>query len=111
MGININVYTYFGVKIDWNDEFLEAYEEVYSDNDTPNVLVDDMCGEFIVLGIRLYDSGDFRYCEDMGNDDFKPFKIGDLWKKEIEYREAFGRKFPQFVELINQPFEIFSFLW
>ena len=41
MGININVYTYFGVKIDWNDEFLEAYEEVYSDNDTPNVLVDD----------------------------------------------------------------------
>ena len=75
MGINTHVYSYWGVRTEWNRDFYDAYEEVeeanvdqYGYNKAPagtqvEVLVDGMSGEYMVFGVRLYDSGDARWGE------------------------------------------------
>jgi len=47
MGVSTNIYTFYGVKIEWDDDFHEAYDEVYADLQVP-VIVDAMMGEYIV---------------------------------------------------------------
>ena len=73
MGINIHVYSYWGVRTEWNEEFSDAYEAVedrnieqYGYNKAPadaqiEVLMDGMSGEYMVFGEQLYDSGDSRW--------------------------------------------------
>lgn len=75
MGINVHVYSIWGVRTEWNEEFYEAYEKIeeenidkYGYNSRPadsqiEVLVDGMSGEYMVFGVELYDSGDSRWGE------------------------------------------------
>ena len=109
MGISTHVYAILGVKIPWDEEFCDAHELVYDDDNVPDLIFDGMSGEYIVLGKILFDSGDFRW----------GFEKGDIWKTvdnsrfaEIEknYREEFSRKFPKFTHLLTQPFELHVFL-
>lgn len=109
MGTSTHVYTMWGVKIPWDDEFNEAHELVYDDPDLPDMIFDGMSGEYVVLGKILFDSGDFRWGFDKG-DIWKTIDPASLAKIESEYREAFCRKFPKFTHLLNQPFELHMFL-
>lgn len=107
MGISINVYTVFGVKLPWHDDFMEAYDVQYDMAQELCIIPDGMGGNYIVLGVLLYDSGDFRYGED--GDDFKEIDVSDLAQKEIEYKEKFLKEFPNFPSLIEDPFKILVF--
>lgn len=108
MGVSTNFYTVFGLKTEWNDKFHEAYDDAYSDEDTPMVIADGMGGDYIVLGTVLYDSGDMRWGFEKG-DSFKEIEIETLSIKEQEYKAKFIAKFPQFRGLMDAPFKLMTF--
>ena len=112
MGINTHVYTVYGVRLDWDDDFYEAYEEVEEalldefgwGNPQPadrqiEVVMDCMGGDYMILGHIIYDSGDFRYCEDMNN--YQEIDTSNLLKLEFEYKEQFVRLYPNHVHLLE----------
>ena len=108
MGISTNYYTVHGIKLEWNDEFNEAYDEVYDDADTPFVLIDGMSGEYIILGKILYDSGDLRYGET--EDSFVEINLDILPDIEMDYKQEFIAKFPQFKNLVTEDFKLMTFV-
>jgi hypothetical protein len=112
MGINTHVYTVYGVRLDWNDDFYDAYEEIeealldefgwgnpQEADKQVEAIVDGMGGEYILLGSIIYDSGDFRYCEDMNN--YQEIGTSDLLNLELEYKELFARLYPDHVHLLE----------
>lgn len=107
MGVSTNFYTIHGVKTEWNDEFVEFYDEVYEDKDTPFLIIDGMGGEYLIFGSLLFDSGDYRWGFENG-DQYKEIDLTTLAEKEDTYKKAFIAKFPQFKEWMDQPFKIMS---
>ena len=108
MGIDTHYYTIHGVKLDWNDDFTQAYDEVYDDDDTPFVLLESMCGEYMILGNVLYDSGNLRWGET--EDVFVEIDIQKLGELELQYRKDFIAKFPQFEKFVYGPFKLMTFV-
>jgi len=108
MGISTNYYTVYGIKGEFNDEFFEAYDNVYNDDDTPTVLIDSMSGEYAVLGTILFDSGDQRYGE--VEDVFVEIDMDNLPAIELSYKNLFITKFPQFASLMDTPFKLMTFV-
>lgn len=112
MGINVHVYSYFGVRTEWNDEFYEAYEVVedanndqYGYNKAPagtqvDVLIDGMGGEYMVFGVELYDSGDSRWGE-MVNSNEVEINDAILDQMRSEYMADFKRLYPDQYEWLN----------
>ena len=112
MGINMHVYTVYGVRLPWNDAFYEAYEEIEealtdefgwgkpqpADRQIETIM-DAMMGEYMVLGLMLYDSGDFRYCDDMNN--YQEIEDVGLFGKWFDYKEKFARLYPDHVHLLE----------
>ncbi len=112
MGINMHVYTVYGVKLDWDNAFYEAYEEIEealldefgwgkpqpADRQIEAV-IDGMMGNYIILGHKIYDSGDFRYCDDMN--DYQEIDTSNFLNLELEYKEQFARLYPDHVYLLE----------
>lgn len=109
MGINMRVYTVYGVKLPWDDAFHEAYEEIeealldefgYGKPQPADrqieAIMDSMMGEYMILGPILYNSGDFRYCEDMNN--YQEIEISESLQRI--YKEEFKRLYPDHYHLI-----------
>ena len=112
MGINMHVYTVYGVRLPWNDAFHEAYEEIeetlldefgYGKPQPADrqieAIIDAMMGEYMVLGLKLYDSGDFRYCDDMNS--YQEIEEVGLFGKWFDYKEQFARLYPDHVHLLE----------
>ena len=123
MGINIHVYTYYGVKTNWNDDFYTDYEEIEEQNidiygwnrDIPedkqvDVLVDCMSGEYLLFGIRLYDSGDFRYCNKMNNYQELQLDISTLEQGKQKYIEIFSKLYPDRVHLLEGKWKLINII-
>jgi hypothetical protein len=108
MGIDTHYYTMHGVKTEWNDDFAQAYDEVYDDNDTPFVLLESICGEYMIFGNVLYDSGNLRW-GDM-EDTFVEIDIQKLGELELKYRKEFIAKFPEFEKFMYEPFKLMTFV-
>lgn len=112
MGINVHVYSIYGVRTEWNDEFYEAYEAVeeancdqYGYNNAPahtqvDVLMDGMGGEYMVFGVELYDSGDSRWGEMVNSNEVE---INDdiLEKMRTKYMNNFKRLYPDYCEWLD----------
>lgn len=122
MGINIHVYSYYGFRTEWNQEFSDAYEEVYEANierygynkepaDAQiEVLMDGMSCEYMVFGVRLYDSGDSRWGEMTNSNEIE---ISDeiLAKMKHEYMEQFKRLYPDQYEWASSfPWKLVNFV-
>jgi hypothetical protein len=112
MGINMHVYTVYGVRLPWNDAFYESYEEIeealcdefgYGKPQPADrqieAIIDGMMGEYMVLGLKLYDSGDFRYCDHMNN--YQEIEEVGLFGKWFDYKEQFARLYPDHVHLLE----------
>jgi hypothetical protein len=81
MGVNLNFYVYFGVRVPYDFEFAYAYDEIASElEDTSHVLFDGMSGEYVIIGQRLWDSGDARYAYE-GSDGYKEIAIDENFCK------------------------------
>ena len=122
MGIDIKLYTYYGIRCDWNDDFYDAYDEVesqlikefgykgpYPSERNINLLLDGMCGEYIIFGIELYDSGNMRFWDNINN--FEEINISNLKNSENEYREKFKKIYPNHYHLIeDKPFVLMNII-
>jgi len=111
MGINTHVYTVYGVKLDWNDDFYEAYEEIEEalleefgynkrapEDRQIEAIIDCMGSEYMIFGPILYDSGDFRWCENMNN--YQEIDTSNLESIQRMYKEEFKRLYPDHFHLI-----------
>ena len=107
MGISTHYYTIYGIKTNYSSEFSEgSYDDVYNDEDTPFVLIDGMSGEYMVFGKVLFDSGDLRWGDT--KDCYVEIDQSSLPQIEVEYREAFVKKFPDFEHLIEGEFKLMT---
>jgi hypothetical protein len=111
MGISTHVYGYLGVKIPWDDKLHEVFEE-YLENDRegelPEHVFDYMGGGYHVLGIKLYDSGDFRWGME-GGDEYREIDISKFPEMEASYKAEFIKKMPQFAHYMEKPFSMLIF--
>ena len=112
MGVDTRFITMFGVKIDWNDDFNDAYEEAYAADDynganLPHVIMDGMMGEYMVLGVSLLETESMRWEAPTG---FVEVDINDLDKDRKEYIEKFRETFPSFAHLVDVPWKVISFV-
>lgn len=110
MGIDVHDYVIYGRKIQYDDAFLEAYDNDYEkngDHNTVEVIIDGTCGEYIFIGTILNSSGNHRWGEE--GIPFIEIDIGMLPKYEIEYKEKFREAFPDFAHYLNVPFKIIVF--
>lgn len=107
MGISTNIYTFYGVKIGYDEAFTEAYDEVYNDLKVP-VIIDGMMGEYIVFGEQLFDSGDFRYGMEDG-DSCSETELEALSELREKYIEEFCKYLPEFRHLIDVEWKIICF--
>lgn len=111
MGISTHIYGFLGVKLPWNDALHEAFED-YMESDRggelPGHVFDSMGGKYHVLGIKLYDSGDFRWGMENG-DVYKKIDISTFAEKERIYKDQFIRQFPEFRTMMDQPFSMLMF--
>lgn len=111
MGVSLNIYVVYGVKIPWDQNLSDKFEEYWEQNresELPEHQFDGMSGEYMVLGSQLFDSGDFRYNLEAG-DSFKKHDIKDLVHMERTYKTRFSRLFPEFVHIMDMPFELIMF--
>lgn len=122
MGINTHVYSYYGFRTEWNEEFSNAYEELYEANiekygynNVPadadiDYISDGMSCEYMVFGERLYDSGDARWGE-MNNSNEIEINDEILAKMKSEYMEQFKRLYPDHYEwAASFPWKIVNFV-
>ena len=118
MGINVHVYSIYGVRTEWNEQFSDAYEEVedhnikqYGYNKEPadaqiEVLMDGMGGEYMVFGVELYDSGDSRWGE-MVNSNEVEIDQTILDTMQEAYMTKFRRLYPdQYEWLAAKPWRL-----
>lgn len=105
MGTSTNFYVYLGIKIDFDDELHEEYDPIYGDPNTPNIIPECICGEYMILGEILFNSGDYRfYFEDYKHD--QRVNPKDLISIEKEYKENFIKTFPKFSHYMEKDFEL-----
>ena len=108
MGVSTNFYTYYGIQIPWNNKFYEVYDEKYDDIHS-DIIVDGMGGNYMIFGVCLFDSGDYRWGFEDG-DTFKEIDLKNLPSLEAEYKVLFKAEFPEFYHIIDQPFKLMSFV-
>jgi hypothetical protein len=105
MGINVHVYSYWGVRTEWNEGVSDRIEEVYDmkldSADDVEILTDGMSCEYMVFGERLYDSGDSRWGEMVNSNevDIYPEKMDQL---KHDYMEKFKKLYPDQFEWLNE---------
>ena len=102
MGINIHVYSYWGVRTEWNKDVSERQDELYDlDQDDVDFLSDGMSGEYMVFGVMLYDSGDSRWGEMINSNEVE---INDaiLETMRTEYMSKFKTLYPDQYEWLAQ---------
>lgn len=111
MGISTHVYGYLGIKLPWDDALHETFEE-YLENDRENELPDHvfdyMGGKYHVLGVKLYDSGDFRWGMENG-DVYKEIDVARFADTEAEYKAEFVKKLPRFAHYMEKSFSMLIF--
>ena len=123
MGVNLNVYGIFGVKttdhdiydkinyindLDYVDDepSAEVSEQMTKASELLGIcsfLQDRYCGEYSIIGTKIYSSGDFRYGWDETENN-KTFSIQELLELEIKQKELlkyFGIE-------IDEPFHFFG---
>ncbi len=104
MGINTHVYSYWGIRTEWNEDVSERWEELDSQDIDPSkdveILMDGMSCEYMVFGVQLYDSGDARWGE-MNNSNEVDISHNVLDQMRWDYMSNFKRLYPDQFEWLN----------
>lgn len=98
MGVDITAYTVYGVKIEYDSEFCDAY---YDNEELEEyVIIDGMGGEYMVLGAQLY----------VGGDGFETIDISALPERKAEVVAAFKKYMPEYAHLLDGEWQILAFM-
>lgn len=110
MGINIHVYSYWGVRTEYNNDVSDRWHELDEQDISPvndvEILMDGMSGEYMVFGVQLYDSGDSRWGEMINSNEVE---INDAILETIrsEYMNKFKQLYPdQYEWLAAKPWRL-----
>lgn len=112
MGINTNVYSYWGVRTEWNNEVSDRIDEVYNmdldPKDDVDILTDCYSCEYMIFGKKLYDSGDARWGE-MVNSNEVEINQTILNNMKEEYMKKFKKLYPdQYDWLSSKPWKLIN---
>jgi len=116
MGINTHYYTFFGVKLPFylngkNDKASEEFhDELYEKASSGfDHISDGMDAEYLLLGKKLFDSGDLRWSEI--EDTWVDIKLDKLPEIDVEWRNSFREEFPNYAYLIEDvPSRLITFV-
>ena len=104
MGINVHVYSYWGVRTEWNEAVSDRIEEIYDMKldpaDDVDILTDCYSCEYMVFGVQLYDSGDSRWGE-MVNSNEVNISHNVLDQMHWDYMSKFKKLYPDQFEWLN----------
>lgn len=108
MGINVHVYSYWGVRTEWHEGVSDRMEEVYDidGNESVDILTDCYSCEYMVFGVQLYDSGDSRWGEMVNSNevDIYPERLDQM---RHDYMEQFRKLYPdQYEWLAQKPWKL-----
>ena len=110
MGINIHVYSYWGVRTEYNNDVSDRWNDLDEQDISPvndvEILMDGMSGEYMVFGVRLYDSGDSRWGEMINSNEVE---VNDaiLETMRSEYMSKFKTLYPdQYEWLAAKPWRL-----
>jgi hypothetical protein len=110
MGINVHVYSYWGVRTEYNDAVADRLDEVYDMKIDPaddvEILTDGMSGNYMVFGAQLYDSGDSRWGEMINSNEVE---VNDAILETIrsDYMSKFKTLYPdQYEWLAAKPWRL-----
>ena len=116
MGINTHYYTMYGIHRPYSDAIsdklyeTDLYEKFEKKGDCA-IIMDGMCGEYMVIGKILFDSGDLRWSEeeDTWMEIFPTPKVLKGYK-ELAI-EIFKEHFPEeeFAEMVTGTWKIITF--
>jgi hypothetical protein len=110
MGINIHVYSYWGVRTEYNNDVSDRWNDLDEQDISPvndvEILMDGMSGEYMVFGVQLYDSGDSRWGE-MVNSNEVEINDAVLEQMQSEYMNKFKQLYPdQYEWLAAKPWRL-----
>lgn len=104
MGINTHVYSYWGVRTEWNEDVSNRWNDLDQQDIKPTedieILMDGMSCEYMVFGVQLYDSGDARWGE-MTNSNEVDISHNVLDQMRWDYMSKFKRLYPDQFEWLN----------
>lgn len=103
--MNLNFYAYYGIKLPYIAEISEAsYAE---DEWTRYCLFDGMSGEYIIVGERLWDSGDARYAYS-GSDEYREYVLTDqkFETKKQQILDCFRKDAPHLLQYVDTQWKL-----
>ena len=100
MGVDATAYTIYGIKIKFDDDLAEEV----GDNEDPHVLMDGMCGNYMILGPVLFSCDVYEGEEgDLTQHTFE--QLVTKWEK---WEKKFRTKYPKFVKYLDKAPRIIS---
>lgn len=106
MGVSTECFTFYGVKLEWNDEFVEAFDDHYEQLED-YVLIDGMGGDYIVIGAKLFESGDSRWDAMSG---FEEIDVSGLPERRSVAEKALEAEMPDYKHLWQGEWKLMSFV-
>lgn len=106
MGISTECFTFYGIKLDWNQAFADVCDDVYAELED-YVILDGMSGEYIVIGAKLFSSGDARYGEMSG---FGEIDLDRLPEAKAGVVAKITEFLPVFAHLLDREWKLMTFV-
>jgi hypothetical protein len=107
MGVDTRFYVVHGIEVPYGADLANDLFEHndYADGESEiDFVVDQMMGNYIVLGNILYSA------EEEDNPKFRTLDWSDMLGPALKYKESFIKAFPQHAELMKKPFELMAFV-
>ena len=107
MGVNTYHYSFYGVKIPYNEALSELFDEVgeIAEEASEMILFDGMGGRYTIIGAKLFEMDEYGE-----GSEFTTIALDSLPQIETEYRAKFAKYFPEFKHLIDgKKFELMVF--
>lgn len=100
MGIDVHFISMYGIRIKWDEKLHERFDELGGEeNSDPTMLIDGMGAEFMILGVKLFDSGsERRGFPGHSYTSIVPDLVEHQWK---EWKKHFREKYPDFTHYLD----------
>jgi hypothetical protein len=102
-------YVVYGVKVAFDDDFVDEYYKKEEQCKDLGIIIDGMSGEYVVFGDILFSNGDIER-EGDAFDEFKIVNPSTLTRNSHNYRAKFAKVFPDYTHMIVSKFQLLMFV-
>lgn len=106
MGVNLNFYAYYGIRLPYIEE-ISAALDTDQESWSSHCLFDGMSGEYIIVGERLWDSGDARYAYS-GSNEYREYVLTEqnFEKTKQEILDCFRKDAPHLLHYVDKEWKL-----